>query len=65
MVLGQAISELQDYVNEDISNEQKLRKMIATHIRYMIEEKETFNMIIKARPNLFKGSSTSHFTKAK
>jgi len=47
MVLGQAISELQHYVNEVISNEQKLRKMIANHIRYMIEEKETFNMIIK------------------
>ncbi|GGA19312.1 TetR/AcrR family transcriptional regulator [Psychrobacillus lasiicapitis] len=47
MVLGQAINELQDYFQEDLSNEQKLRKMIANHIRYMIEEKETFNMIIK------------------
>ncbi|MFJ5769037.1 TetR/AcrR family transcriptional regulator [Psychrobacillus sp. NPDC093180] len=47
MVLGQAISELEDYFHEDLSNEQKLRKMIANHIRYMIEEKETFNMIIK------------------
>ncbi|SER67953.1 TetR/AcrR family transcriptional regulator [Psychrobacillus sp. OK032] len=47
MVLGQAINKLQDYINEDISNEQKLRKMIASHIRYAIEEKETFNMIIK------------------
>ncbi|MFJ7970320.1 TetR/AcrR family transcriptional regulator [Psychrobacillus sp. NPDC096389] len=47
MVLGQAIGELQDCFNEDISNEQRLRKMIAIHIRYAIEEKETFNMIIK------------------
>lgn len=47
MVLGQAISDLQDCFNEEITNEQKLRKMIASHIRYAIEEKETFNMIIK------------------
>ncbi|MFC0272523.1 TetR/AcrR family transcriptional regulator [Metabacillus herbersteinensis] len=47
MVLSQANEELQGHLNEMISNEEKLRRMIVTHIQYAIEEKETFNMIIK------------------
>jgi len=47
MVLSQATEELAGHFNECITYEEKLRKMIATHIQYAIEEKETFNMIIK------------------
>ncbi|WP_075617182.1 TetR/AcrR family transcriptional regulator [Paenisporosarcina indica] len=46
-VLSQATEELESHLNECISYEEKLRRMIATHIQYAIEEKETFNMIIK------------------
>ena len=47
MVLAQASEELKAHLEEDVSSEEKLRRMIVTHIRYAIEEKETFNMIIK------------------
>lgn len=47
MILNQAIEEMVDHYNEPISNEEKLRKMIYTHIKYAIERKEIFNMIIK------------------
>lgn len=47
MVLSQAAGKLQKHLNETISNEEKLRRMIVTHIRYAIEEKETFNIILK------------------
>lgn len=47
LVLSKAMEELQDFLDEvDVSFEQRLRKMIMTHIHYVIEEKETFNMII-------------------
>ena len=47
MVLAQASEELKAHFEEDVSSVEKLRRMIVTHIRYAIEEKETFNMIIK------------------
>ncbi len=47
MVLDQAIEELNTNYNEEAAHEEKLRKMIFTHIRYAIERKEMFNMIIK------------------
>lgn len=47
MVLSKATEELQGHLDKMIPNEEKLRRMIVTHIQYAIEEKETFNMIIK------------------
>lgn len=47
LVLGQADEELQGHFETDITSEEKLRRMIVSHIRYAIEEKETFNMIIR------------------
>ncbi|MGG0656667.1 TetR/AcrR family transcriptional regulator [Rummeliibacillus pycnus] len=47
LVLDQGIKELEVIFNREISNEQKLKLMIASHIRFAIEKKETFNMIIK------------------
>ncbi|MDV2686082.1 TetR/AcrR family transcriptional regulator [Alkalihalophilus lindianensis] len=47
LVLTRAIEELETYLYEDSTNEEKLRKMIYTHIDYAIGEKETFNMISK------------------
>ncbi len=47
MVLEQATLELESIFNKKISNEQKLKRMIASHIQYAIEKKETFNMIFK------------------
>ena len=47
MVLGQAEEELKRHFETNITSEVKLRRMIVTHIRYAIEEKETFNMILR------------------
>lgn len=48
LVLSKAMEELQIYLDEDhVTYEQRLRNMIMTHIHYTIEEKETFNLIIK------------------
>ena len=47
VVLEQATLELKSIFNKEISNEQKLKLMITSHIQYAIEKKETFNMIIK------------------
>ncbi|MGX9135304.1 TetR/AcrR family transcriptional regulator [Rummeliibacillus sp. JY-2-4R] len=47
LVLEQATLELESIFNKEISNEQKLKLMITSHIQYAIEKKETFNMIIK------------------
>lgn len=47
LVLTKAIEELKTYLNEESTNEEKLRKMIYAHIEYAIGEKETFNMISK------------------
>lgn len=47
LILSQAIATLKEYVAENISSTEKLKKAIETHIDYAIKEKETFNMIIK------------------
>lgn len=47
LVLQKAIEEIEALLKKPISYEQRLRKMIKIHIEYVIEEKETFNMIIK------------------
>ena len=47
MVLIQASEEQQNQYEQNLSNEEKLRNMIAIHIQYAIEEKETFNMLIQ------------------
>ncbi|WP_416826297.1 TetR/AcrR family transcriptional regulator [Ectobacillus polymachus] len=47
MVLSRAMAELQEHLEEPVSYEERLRKMIITHIHYAIEEQETFNLIIK------------------
>ncbi|WP_077212079.1 TetR/AcrR family transcriptional regulator [Bacillus dakarensis] len=47
LVLSRAIEELQAHIDEETTYENRLRKMIKTHIDYAIEEKETFNIIIK------------------
>ena len=47
LVLSKVIEELQAHLEEDqLTYEQRLRKMIVTHIDYAIEEKETLNLII-------------------
>lgn len=47
IVLSKAIEELQTHLEEPVFYEERLKKMIMTHIHYAIEEKETFNLIIK------------------
>jgi AcrR family transcriptional regulator len=48
LVLSKAIEELQHHIEaKGITFEERLKRMIATHIDYAIEEKETFNLIIK------------------
>ncbi|MDQ0216755.1 AcrR family transcriptional regulator [Oikeobacillus pervagus] len=47
LVLSNAMEEFQAQLEEPTSYEERLRKMIQIHIEYAIEEKETFNMIIK------------------
>ena len=49
MVLIQASKEQQEHYEQNMSNEEKLRNMIAKHIQYAIEEKETFNMLIQPK----------------
>ncbi|USK68691.1 TetR/AcrR family transcriptional regulator [Peribacillus asahii] len=46
-VLSNAMDELKVHLEEQVFYEERLRRMIVTHIDYAIEEKETFNMIIK------------------
>lgn len=48
-VLSQATIELENDLDGEGSAEEVLRRMIATHIDYAIDEKETFNMIIEPR----------------
>ena len=48
-VLSQATIELENELDGKGSAEEVLRRMIATHIDYAIEEKETFNMILEPR----------------
>ena len=47
LVLDRADEELKRHFETEKSSEEKLRNMIVTHIRYAIEEKETFNMLIQ------------------
>ncbi|WP_379968218.1 TetR/AcrR family transcriptional regulator [Ectobacillus sp. sgz5001026] len=47
IVLSKVMEELQTHLEEPVSYEERLKKMIMTHIHYAIEEKETFNLIIK------------------
>ncbi|RHW38321.1 TetR/AcrR family transcriptional regulator [Lysinibacillus yapensis] len=47
MVLTEATSDIVDCQNGNGTNEEKLLNMIKTHIRYAIEKKEIFNMMIK------------------
>ncbi|KAB2338034.1 TetR/AcrR family transcriptional regulator [Cytobacillus depressus] len=49
LVLSKANKELLAHLEEPISFEERLRKMIKTHIHYAIEKKESFNMIIKPK----------------
>lgn len=49
-VLSQAIEDLEEILNdEDSSATEILKKMIATHMEYAIEEKEVFNLIIEPK----------------
>lgn len=50
-VLTQAIDDLEDILNGEGTVKEIFKKMIATHIEYVIEEKETFKIIIE--PKLF------------
>lgn len=47
LVLGAAIEEQEENLQKNAAAEEILRDMIVTHIDYAIEEKETFNMILK------------------
>jgi len=49
LVLSQATRELEDELDRKGTAEEVLRRMIATHINYAIEEKETFNLIIEPK----------------
>ncbi|MEH7276980.1 TetR/AcrR family transcriptional regulator, partial [Neobacillus vireti] len=49
-VLSQAIEDLEEILNdEDSSATEILKKMIATHMEYAIEEKEVFNLIMEPK----------------
>ena len=48
-VLSQAANELEDVLEGEGTAEKILRSMIATHIDYVIDEKETNNLIIEPR----------------
>ncbi len=48
-VLFQATKELEDILNSEGTATQILNKMVATHIKYAIEEKEIFNLIMEPR----------------
>lgn len=47
LVLGAAIEDQEEHLQKIGTAETVLRAMIITHIEYAIEEKETFNMILK------------------
>lgn len=49
LVLAQATEELEEDLQGDGTAEEILRKMVATHINYAVEEKETFNLIIEPK----------------
>ncbi|MGE7024195.1 TetR family transcriptional regulator [Solibacillus cecembensis] len=49
LVLAQATGELEEELQGEGTAEKILRKMVATHINYAVEEKETFNMIIEPK----------------
>ncbi|WP_274309137.1 TetR/AcrR family transcriptional regulator [Solibacillus daqui] len=49
LVLAQATGELEEELQGEGTAEEILRKMVATHINYAVEEKETFNMIIEPK----------------
>lgn len=48
-VLSHAAKDLEDELNEEGTAEEVLRRMLATHIDYVIDEKETNNLMIKPR----------------
>jgi AcrR family transcriptional regulator len=48
-VLSQATEELQEILYGEGSAQEILRNMIATHIEYAVEEKETFNLIMEPK----------------
>ena len=48
-VLFQATKELEVILNSEGTATQILNKMVATHIKYAIEEKEIFNLIMEPR----------------
>lgn len=48
-ILFQATKELEDILNSSGTAVQILKKMIATHIEYAIEEKEIFNLIMEPK----------------
>jgi AcrR family transcriptional regulator len=52
LVLSKVISEMEVLLQKEGSAEEIIREMIAKHIDYAIEEKETFNMIIEPK-NIF------------
>ncbi|MEG0473631.1 MAG: TetR/AcrR family transcriptional regulator [Solibacillus sp.] len=49
LVLAQATGELEGDLQGEGTAEEILRKMVATHINYAVEEKETFNLIIEPK----------------
>lgn len=49
LVLSQATKELEEELSGEGTAEEILRRMVATHINYAVEEKETFNLIIEPR----------------
>ncbi|MFT4414770.1 TetR/AcrR family transcriptional regulator [Fredinandcohnia humi] len=48
-ILSQATEDLRDILHAEGTVEEILRHMIATHIDYAVEEKETFNMIMEPK----------------
>jgi AcrR family transcriptional regulator len=48
-VLFEATKELEDILNSEGTAVQILNKMVAVHIKYAIEEKEIFNLIMEPR----------------
>lgn len=48
-VLSQAIKEHEAHLQTEGTAEELLRKMIATHIDYAVDERETFNLIIEPK----------------
>lgn len=55
LVLSTAIARLETYLHDDMSSVEKLKKAIATHIEFAINEKEIFNMIIKPQETFSEG----------